>query len=174
MFVCCVAGRQPTIRDKNKTLKGQGITVLFCLQLQDVLCFSGEEGGGGPTVAEARGAAIAAYLCDMIKRVSSRVRGACTSASVDAEEGLCCSITPRGLQETAARRVVTMATVVDAAALHPLLSQPLLFGCSPINLHCDTCMPHRTVSALSPLLVTRPSAHGHLRTGYRCGERRQA
>lgn len=100
---------------------------------QDVLCFSGEEVGGGPTVAEARGGAIAAYLLDLITRVSHGVGG----------------MGPCGLEwsressmEGFARRVLTLATVVDASSLHPLLSQPSLFGSSKLRVHCDTCKPY--------------------------------
>ncbi|CDJ39034.1 peroxisome biogenesis factor 1, putative [Eimeria tenella] len=116
---------------------------LLVLEDLDVLCFSGEEVGGGPTVAEARGGAIAAYLLDLITRVSHGVGG----------------MGPCGLEwsressmEGFARRVLTLATVVDASSLHPLLSQPSLFGSSKLRVHCDTSTVGARLQLLRALL----------------------
>lgn len=103
------------------------------MQMQDVLCFSGEDGGDRPSVAEARGTVVASFLADLIHRVSRE--------HAAAEAHACCM---EGRREAhgasgAARRVVTLATAVGVSALHPILAHPLLFGNSKIHVQCDTC-----------------------------------
>lgn len=109
--------------------------------MQDVLCFSGEGGGDAPTVAEARGAMIAAFLCDMIRHVSGG----------HAEVGNCAMESPRAAEGGggAVRRVLTLATAVALSSLHPILAQPLMFGCSKLDIQCDTCEQLRKELAVS-------------------------
>ncbi|KAL8450594.1 hypothetical protein Emed_002466 [Eimeria media] len=111
---------------------------------QDVLCFSAEDGGDRHSVAEARGSLLASFLHDAINRVS----GAQTLAHSCARGNL----GGAAQSPNAACKVLTLATAVDASALHPTLAHPLLFGSSKLHMRCDTSLVGARVELLKALL----------------------
>ncbi|OEH79641.1 peroxisome biogenesis factor [Cyclospora cayetanensis] len=111
---------------------------LLLLEDLDVLCLSGEDGGNLPTVAHARGTAIAAFLCDLINGVSeaASAAGSCRLDGLGGQHGV----------RTSSRRVLTLATSVNLSSLHPLLARPSLFGSSKVEVNCDTCKQRQQIS----------------------------
>ncbi|XP_026194499.1 uncharacterized protein LOC34620809 [Cyclospora cayetanensis] len=117
---------------------------LLLLEDLDVLCLSGEDGGNLPTVAHARGTAIAAFLCDLINGVSeaASAAGSCRLDGLGGQHGV----------RTSSRRVLTLATSVNLSSLHPLLARPSLFGSSKVEVNCDTSMASARLELLRALV----------------------